>query len=308
MIVVAGEALVDLVIDTEGAVVAKLGGGPYNVARTIGRLGRQVGFLGAISDDRFGNQLFAQLAADGVSADATVRTTLPTTLAAAELNAHGAATYRFYLADTSAPSLADVPAAALAPEAVHTGTLGLALEPMASTLLRYLRELPADTLVMIDPNCRAGVIRDRDAYVRHVDEACERADVVKVSNDDTEYLAPGVDPVEYSRSLVARGVQLVLLTLGAEGTLAVTAAGETMVPTTKIEVADTIGAGDSFGGAFLAWWLDAGLRRDQLADPVLAAQATAAAQEVSAITCQRVGADPPRRAELSDRWHLSPTT
>ena len=78
MIVVAGEALVDLVIDTEGSVRARLGGGPYNVARTIGRLGHPVTFLGAISDDRFGNLLFAQLAADGVGSGATVRTTLPT--------------------------------------------------------------------------------------------------------------------------------------------------------------------------------------------------------------------------------------
>ena len=168
MIVVAGEALVDLVIDTAGAVAAKLGGGPYNVARTIGRLGRSVTFLGAISNDRFGSQLFAQLAADGVSADATVRTDLPTTLAAAELNDHGAATYHFYLAGTSAPSLTEVPAAALAPEAVHAGTLGLALEPMASTLVGYLQSLPNDTMVMIDPNCRAGVITDRAAYVRRV--------------------------------------------------------------------------------------------------------------------------------------------
>ncbi|HQY15927.1 MAG TPA: carbohydrate kinase [Ilumatobacteraceae bacterium] len=304
MIVVAGEALVDLVIDTAGAVAAKLGGGPYNVARTIGRLGRSVTFLGAISNDRFGSQLFAQLAADGVSADATVRTDLPTTLAAAELNDHGAATYHFYLAGTSAPSLTEVPAAALAPEAVHAGTLGLALEPMASTLVGYLQGLPNDTMVMIDPNCRAGVITDRAAYVRRVDEACRRADVVKVSNDDTEYLAPGVDPLVYARALTSGGVALVLVTCGADGTWVITAAGEQLVPAQRIEVADTIGAGDSFGGGFLTWWLGAGFGRSQLADPALAAQATAAAQAVAGITCRRVGADPPRRAELPDDWHV----
>jgi len=305
MIVVAGEALVDLVIDTDGAVSAKLGGGPYNVARTIGRLGLPVTFLGAISEDRFGAQLVAQLATDGVLADGTVRTTLPTTLAAAELNEHGAATYHFYLTDTSAPSLHSVPAAVQSPEAVQTGTLGLVLEPMATTLLAYLRNLPAAALVMIDPNCRAGVITDRTGYVRRVDQACERADVVKVSNDDTEYLAPGVAPLVYARSLVGRGVALVLVTLGAEGTWVVTADGEQLVPAERIEVADTIGAGDSFCGGFLAWWVGAGLGRAQLADVALVALATAAAQEVAAITCQRVGADPPRRTELSDTWHRS---
>ena len=302
MIVVAGEALVDLVIDTHGAVVAKLGGGPYNVARTLGRLDQQVTFLGAISNDRFGTQLFDQLAADGVRADAIVRTELPTTLAAAELDGQGSAIYRFYLQGTSAPSLAEVPAALAAPDAVQVGTLGLALQPMASTLIRYVRSLPSTTLVMVDPNCRTGVISHRDAYVRRVDEACERADVVKVSSDDAEFLAPGVPPLDYARSLVAQGVAVVLVTLGPAGTWVVMASSEELVPTTPITVADTIGAGDSFCGGFLAWWVHNGFGRADLADLAVVAEATSAAQEVAAITCQRVGAQPPRRAELSERW------
>jgi fructokinase len=129
-----------------------------------------------------------------------------------------------------------------------------------------------------------------------------RADVV--SNDDTEYLAPGVDPLVYARALTAGGVALVLVTCGADGTWVITAAGEQLVPAQRIEVADTIGAGDSFGGGFLTGWLGAGFGRSQLADPALAAQATAAAQAVAGITCRRVGADPPRRAELPDDWHV----
>ncbi len=302
MIVVAGEALVDLVIDTSGAVVAKLGGGPYNVARTIGRLGGSVTFLGAISSDRFGCRLLAQLASDGVRADAVVRTDRPTTLAAAELNDSGAATYHFYLEGTSAPSLEAVPVAAAEPTAVHVGTLGLVLEPMASTLVGYLQTLPPNTLVMVDPNCRAGAIPDREAYMRRVDQTYQRADVVKVSNDDADYLAPGLDHLGYARSLVRRGVALVLITCGADGTWVVTAEHEELVPTLPIVVADTIGAGDSFGGGFLTAWLDAGLGRTQLADPTLAGRATAAAQEVAGITCQRAGADPPRRADLPADW------
>jgi fructokinase len=301
VIVVAGEALVDLVIDIDGRVTAKLGGGPYNVARTIGRLGYPVTFLGALSDDRFGDQLFAQLTADGVRADAITRTSLPTTLAAAELGATGAATYRFYLAGTSAPSLSRVPEMD-PPHAVHAGTLGLVLEPMATTLLAYLDSLPADTLVMLDPNCRAGVVTDRTAYVERVRRACRRADIVKVSNDDTEYLAPGTPAADYAHALVAGGASLVLLTMGAEGTLVVAADAEVLVPAQPVEVVDTIGAGDSFGGAFLAWWMSSGHGRDELVDTELVVQATSAAQEVAAITCHRVGADPPRRADLSARW------
>jgi len=304
-IVVAGEALVDLVIDTAGGVVAKLGGGPYNTARTIGRLGLPVTFLGAVSHDRFGRELSAALAADGVSDAATVRTDLPTTLAAAELDEHGAATYRFYFAGTSAPSLSAVPAAVAAPRAVHTGTLGLVLEPMASTLLGYLHSLATDTLVMIDPNCRPAVVTDHAAYAARVAQACARADVVKISDDDARFLSPADQPLDYARQLVAGGVSAVLLTAGAHGTWAITANGEQLVPTAAITVVDTIGAGDSFGGAFLAYWLLAGLLRAELRDIALVAEATAAAQEVSAITCQRVGADPPRRAELSARWNLA---
>jgi fructokinase len=177
---------------------------------------------------------------------------------------------------------------------------------MASTLLAYLRGLPDDTLVMIDPNCRAGAIRDRHTYLRHIAEACERADVVKVSNEDAEYLAPGIDPVHFSRSLVARGVKLVLLTAGADGTRVLTADGDATVPAEAIEVVDTIGAGDSFGGAFLTWWLDAGLGSRHLPDVSRAVHATIAAHEVSALTCQRAGADPPHRSRLSDRWQLPP--
>ena len=105
VIVVAGEALIDLVLAVDGSVSAKLGGGPFNVARTLGRLGAEVSFLGTISTDRFGTQLFDQLHADRVDPVATVRTDSPTTLAAAELDPTGSARYRFYFNGTSAPAL-----------------------------------------------------------------------------------------------------------------------------------------------------------------------------------------------------------
>ena len=129
VIVVAGEALIDLVVAVDGSVSAKLGGGPFNVARTIGRLGGAVSFLGTISTDRFGSQLFDQLIADGFDPVATVRTDSPTTLAAAELDPTGSAKYRFYFNGTSAPALDEVPSGLDHPAAVHVGTLGLVLEP-----------------------------------------------------------------------------------------------------------------------------------------------------------------------------------
>ncbi|MGZ6962399.1 MAG: PfkB family carbohydrate kinase, partial [Ilumatobacteraceae bacterium] len=133
MIVVGGEALVDLVIDPDGSVVAKLGGGPFNAARSAGRLGSDVAFLGALSLDRFGILLHRQLLTDGVDDSLVQFTNLPTTLAAAELDEHGAASYHFYFAETAAPNLHALP---LPPGVgiLHIGTLGMVLEPMASTL------------------------------------------------------------------------------------------------------------------------------------------------------------------------------
>lgn len=302
MIVVAGEALIDLVLAMDGSVSAQLGGGPFNVARTIGRLGGDVQFLGAISVDRFGTQLFDQLLADGVDPGATVRTDVPTTLAAAELDATGSASYRFYLDGTSSPALDRIPPGAASPAAVHLGTLGLVLEPMASTLVSYLEGLPSSTLVMTDPNCRARVIADRTEYLERLGSVYRRSHVVKISTDDAEYLSPGADPLAYARSLHAHGVRVVLLTAGGDRTWVVSADAETAVATVPVVVADTIGAGDSFGGGFLTWWIDGGHDIADLADHRLVVEATGAAHEVAAVTCQREGADPPLRRELSARW------
>lgn len=306
MIVVTGEALVDLVIGTDGSVVAALGGGPYNAARTIGRLGGDVRYMGALSRDRFGRELLERLTDDGVDVSAVSFTELPTTLAAAELDASGAASYRFYIESTSAPSLTTVPTAASAPDAVHVGTLGLVLRPMADTVLAYLESLTDETLVLLDPNCRPRVVSDREWYGGVIARATRRAHVVKISTDDAEYLSPATTPLEYAQQLVAEGVAAVLLTAGGDGAFAVTAEGHRLVASRPVEVVDTIGAGDSFGGAFLQWWLDHH-GRGRAAIAMLAsldavAEAVDAAAEVAGHTCSRAGAEPPRREELSERW------
>ncbi len=302
MIVVAGEALIDLVIRPDGSVTAALGGGPFNVARTIARLGGDAAFLGAISDDRFGSMLADRLVSDGVSLAAAPRVSNPTTLAAAELDDHGSATYRFYLTDTSAPALDEVPAAAASADTVHVGTLGLVLEPMATTLVAHLHRLADDVLVMTDPNCRARVIPDRTAYLARLDGVYDRTHVVKISTDDAEYLAPDVDPVDLARALVGRGVRVALVTAGKDATYVVTPHDVTALPTPTVQVADTIGAGDSFCGGFLAWWRGNGFGVAELDDHARVVQAARAAQAVSAFTVTQVGANPPRRDQLAADW------
>jgi len=301
MIVVAGEALIDLLIHPDGRLVATPGGGPYNTARTIARLDSAVAYLGCLSSDRFGSTLRGALAADGVDLSLAGTTDAPTTLAIAELDDRGAATYRFHTSETSAPQVGrDAVAAALAthPRAFHLGTLGLVLEPMASALADGVAAVAPETLVMLDPNCRPAVIPDRAAYVDRLDGVIARADVVKASGDDLAYLAPGDEAVDAARAIAARGPSVVLLTDGGRAVVVITATDTFEMPVPRVDVVDTVGAGDAFGGGFLARWIERGLGRPDLADTTLVREAVGLAIEVAAVTCQRAGADPPRRDEL----------
>jgi fructokinase len=300
MIVVGGEALVDLVIDQHGGVSATLGGGPFNSARTIGRLGGEVSFLGVLSRDRFGSALAARLHDDGVRDDLLQFTELPTTLAAAELDEQGSASYRFYIADTSAPALSPVSLPASL-RVLHVGTLGMVLEPMATVLERCVQQVGHDVLVLLDPNCRPRITLDRLGYLARLQRLLRRADVVKVSTDDLEFMRPG-DTGGAVQWLLDGGARVVLHTDGGSS-VHVHAGGEVFdVPVPKVTVADTIGAGDSFGGAMAAWWDEAGLGRHDLDRSDLLLAAVAAAVEVAAENCTHVGAEPPWRDELGDRW------
>jgi fructokinase len=300
-IVVGGEALVDLVPHAAGELRAHAGGGPYNTARTLGRLEQDVHYLGCLSDDGFGARLRAQLVEDAVKLDTAVDTPLPTTLALAELDEHGAATYRFYTEGTSAPALEPEAALNALPERVdmlHVGTLGLVMEPTALALQAVVEAVADQALIMVDPNCRPTFIADRGTYRRSLAATLRFAHVVKVSNDDLEYLEPGSDPIAAARALLEDGPRVALLTLGPDGAMIVTADTTETVPAPKIKVVDTIGAGDAFGGGFLAWWQLRGLDRDALGDADAVRAATTFACVVAARTCERAGASPPRLSDL----------
>jgi fructokinase len=301
MIVVAGEALIDILVQPDGRLAAVPGGGPFNTARTIGRLGGQVAFLGRLSSDRFGGVLRDALAGDGVDLSLTEPTDAPTTLAIAEIDDDGAATYRFHTADTSAAELSrDAVEAALAtrPRAVHLGTLGLVLDPIAEALATEVVAVGVETLVMLDPNCRPGVVRDRAAYLDRLERVEARADVVKVSVDDLAYLAPDRLPGAAAGSILDRGPAVVLVTDGPRPVLIVTTSGVVEVAVPAVAVVDTVGAGDAFGGGFLARWIERGAGRSDLTDAAALRDAVAFAVGVAVRTCQRPGADPPRRADL----------
>ncbi len=302
MILVGGEALYDLVPQGSAEELrGHPGGGPFNTARTIGRLERPVAYLGRLSTDRFGQQLEALLADDGVGLDSVVRTDEPTTLALAEVDHDGVARYRFYERGTAAPGLTPEAALEALPDGadiVHVGTLGLALEPVATALEAVDERLADRALVAVDPNCRPWVIDDAGAYRTRLDRVLARTHLLKVSEEDLEYLVPDTPPVEAVRALLERGPAVGLLTRGPNGALVVTRTAEVAVPAPRAKVVDTIGAGDAFGGGFVAWWDERGLTRENLGEIDLVVEATRFACLVAARTCSRPGASPPYRHEL----------
>lgn len=312
MIIVIGEALIDLVIEADGRVLARPGGGPFNAARTIGRLGLHPAFLGRLSHDSFGVMLRASIDQDGVTLAVPDPAGAPTALAAVAVDAAGAPRYTFYLAGTSASELdypllsASLPVGATA---VHVGSLALVMEPVASSIEHLItRDVAADALVLIDPNCRPEAISDEDTYRSRLFRLLLRADVVKLSTEDLAYLYPGIPGELAATALLEHGPALVVITDGPRPARAFLPGEHVQVQIPPVRVADTIGAGDAFGGAFLAWWAANALTRAELREVVLVADALRAAAEVAALTCTRPGADPPWLAEVSGRpgWRSGP--
>jgi fructokinase len=302
VVVVAGEALMDLVPAADGAFMPVVGGGPFNSARALGRLGQATAFLGCVSRDPFGERLAAALAADGVGLDARLFTDRPTSLALADLDAQGRASYRFYFAGTSAEALEpDLALAALpaAAAALHVGSLGLVLEPLADAVVALVERLSGQALVLVDPNVRPSFIADRASYAARLDQVVARADIVKVSDEDLQFLVPDLPPHEAAQALLAQGPTLVLLTLGAKGAVAFGSFGARAVAAPAVAVVDTIGAGDTFSGAWLAHWLRLGTSLD---DGDVVAETTAFACRAAAFCCARQGALPPTPAELAGPW------
>jgi fructokinase len=308
MITVVGEALVDLVADHRGEIEARLGGGPFNTARTVGRLGLSPAFLGRLSEDSFGARLRDSLRQDGITLAVPELTRAPTTLALVEVGDRGVPRYSFYLADTSASALdysllsAALPAGVTA---LHAGSLGLVMEPIASAIERLIAsDLAPETLVMIDPNCRPEAITDQPGYRARLARILCRADIVKASVEDLAYLSPGEPVRSAAAAVLDQGAGLVLVTDGPAPVRAHLPGLEVGVNVPPVTVVDTIGAGDALGGAFLAWWTGNEFTRSDLRRPGLVREALQAAAEVAALTCARPGAEPPLQAELPGwpRW------
>ncbi len=297
MITVAGEALVDLLVDPAGDVTVHPGGAPLNVARALARLGVECCFLGRVSEDALGGLLLSELRDEGIGVPITAPVQAPTTLALAALAPSGHAEYRFYLDGTSAGELRpqDIPATLAGETRVLVlGGLGLLIEPMAGTLLGLLSRVPDDAVVMLDPNCRPGAIRDAESHRRVIEAVCERADIVKASREDLEILAPGLDPGAAARRAFGARPRAVVITDGPGPVTLLCSTREEQVPVPQVGVVDTVGSGDALVAAFIAWWTARSLSAGDLCDTRQLGDAVRAAVEVAALTCMAAGAEPPR--------------
>jgi fructokinase len=301
VIVVCGEALIDMIRDGAGAERASPGGGPFNTARALARLGVPVTFLGHLSDDEFGRRLSGWLVADGAGVDMATVGPEPTTVALAEVDSGGVANYRFVVDGTSAPSLtSEMLPIRFPPEvnALHVGSLGLVLEPMASTIVELVSRERGRMLISLDPNVRVGLGAD-SAYRVRLRSLIPGTTVVKASDTDLAWLYPDGDYRAAADLMLEQGPRLVVVTLGADGAYGAHGDMRIHVAAPPVEVVDTIGAGDAFGAGLLAWLHDHELIRPDLAlseDQLRSALDYACL--AASITCARAGADPPWKREM----------
>jgi fructokinase len=301
MITVIGEALVDIIVDPTGNVTSVVGGAPLNTARTCARLGIDTTFLGGVSTDAFGGRIMRLLSDDGVNYALGAQVHEPTTLAIAQIDEHGAATYRFMMEGTSAAAVtADQALDAVGADCrvVHAGTLGLVLQPLADATRAVVAASLDDRIVMIDPNCRPSVMTTSEVFRSTLDSVLGRADIVKVSGDDLEFMFPELDLIEAARALQVQSGAVVLFTDGAKAVCVMNGSDEIVLNVPKVPVVDTVGAGDSFSGGFLSEWMHRGLTRDDVRDTDKVVSAARYGIAVAGITCQRPGADPPRTGEV----------
>lgn len=306
MLTVIGEGLIDVVRRTTGT-ESHPGGSPLNVAVGLARLDHPVQFIGRYGDDAYGRMLTDHLHSANVLVPLPPDES-PTSVATAELDHRGAASYHFEL-DWHLPNLRDRLDTLLgATTLVHTGSIAAVLEPGADQVLRAVERARPRATIGFDPNCRPTITSDADVVRGRVERLVALADVVKASDEDLAWLYRGVDPLDSARRWLtlggSEGPAFVVVTRGAEGPWAVGHGGETSVPAPAVRVADTVGAGDSFMAALLSAIVDRELdgaqRRAELRrlDVRELTRILEFAARAAAVTVSRPGANPPSRAEL----------
>lgn len=308
MILCCGEALIDMIPKpTEGGrdgFVPHSGGATFNTAIALGRQGVHAGVLTGISRDQFGQQLLQDMAASHVDTSHVVLADRPTTLAFVHLKG-GHATYTFFDENSAGRMLAvsDLPEIDAQVTTLYFGGISLVCEPAAGTYAALAETVSADRVIVLDPNIRPGFIQDEARYRARLDRMIACADIVKVSDEDLNWIYPGPEDLDAKvAKLRAAGPKVVVLTRGADGASAWAPTGDNVhMPVQAAQVVDTVGAGDTFNAGVLA-----SLSRDRLLDKSVLQSLDSDALKtalgfgtsVAAIAVSRAGANPPWLDEL----------
>ncbi len=307
MIVCCGEALIDFLPrkSAEGADVYQPfnGGSIFNTAIALGRLGVGTGFYTGISKDFFGDSLLAGLRDSKVDTRFVKRSDWPSTLAFVKLS-DGHARYSFFDENSSMRMLTkkDLPKFPAKVKALHFGSISLIPEPGGGTLEALMKRERRSRVICLDPNIRPGFIKDRKSHLARLARLIAMADILKISDEDIAWMTGSKDIAKAARKWLKAGAKVVAVTKGGEGVEAFTAKGTVALPATKVKVADTVGAGDTFTAGLLAALLKVRvLDKKALASVSLETlkEALAFAARAAAVTVSRPGADPPWAHELA---------
>ncbi|MER8606443.1 carbohydrate kinase [Mesorhizobium sp. M1233] len=307
MILCCGEALIDMLprTTTEGepAFAPYVGGAVFNSAIALGRLGAPAGFFSGLSSDLFGGQFREALGASKVSSTYAHTSPRPTTLAFVRLN-NGQATYTFYDENTAGRMLTieDLPELGSEIEAMLFGAISLISEPAGSAYEEFMRREHERRVMMLDPNIRPNFIPDKAKHLRRIRNMMAMADIVKLSDEDLNWFGEAGSHEDVVRNWLDRGPKLIVVTHGSEGALGYSSQHRVTVVPDKIEVVDTVGAGDTFNAGILASLHEQGL----LSKTAIASLPEGAIQKAltlgakaAAVTVSRAGANPPWRHELA---------
>jgi fructokinase len=309
MILVCGEALMDVFAGQEtvsGLVLdARVGGSPFNVAVGLARMGQPVAFFGGLSQGFLGDRLRKALAAEGVNLGFCPTVDAPTTLGLVGLMADGSASYAFY-GNGCADRLVkadDVPDLDDRFTALHFGSYTTVVEPVASVQRQIIERERHRRLIAYDPNLRLNVEPDLGRWTSTMAWMAARAHIIKVSSEDLHAAYPGMPFHEVAASWLDLGCRLVVVTRGGGGAVAFTRSEQVEVDSPRVDVIDTVGAGDTFQAALLTWLSERGMLSVPAIESLDAQQLRFALEfacGAAAITCTRRGADMPRRKELGN--------
>lgn len=256
-ILVCGEALYDLLQTGSGengavAFDAQPGGSPFNVAMGVARLGGKAALLTGLSTDAMGERLHQQLVTEGVDTGYLVRSDRRTTLSMVGLDQSGSPDYAFYGGGTAdcALTVEDMPSLPPEIQALHFGSYSLVVQPVADALA-VLASAHPDRFISLDPNIRPTIQPDMQIWRERIDALRPNADLIKVSVEDLAHLFPGENAEEIVRTWVQEHPCTVVLTAGAQRISAFNGDDVVNAVPPRVDVVDTVGAGDSVQAALL---------------------------------------------------------